>query len=161
VFCEVYINFLIVGHTHDDIDTLFGRWSYKLRANDYPTLSMHMKLFMDAEKQPIIPHLIEKIPSFKAFVDGYLCSGNDTLQGHTNAQQFKFYKDGNKWPMIQCKLWCINSEWLPKENGGIRLWLETMDGRPRVPSSSPVPLVPQRMKNFDEVAKDLGRFVNL
>ena len=31
VFKEVYINFLIVGHTHDDIDALFGRWSYKLR----------------------------------------------------------------------------------------------------------------------------------
>ena len=37
VFQEVtYINFLIVGHTHDDIDSLFGRWSYKLRGTDYP-----------------------------------------------------------------------------------------------------------------------------
>jgi hypothetical protein len=25
VFCKVYINFLIVGYTHDDIDALFGR----------------------------------------------------------------------------------------------------------------------------------------
>ena len=25
VFQEVYINFLIVGHTHDDIDAFFGR----------------------------------------------------------------------------------------------------------------------------------------
>ena len=27
VFREIYINFLIVGHTHKDIDALFGRWS--------------------------------------------------------------------------------------------------------------------------------------
>jgi hypothetical protein len=27
VFREVYINFLIVGHTHEDIDALFGRWN--------------------------------------------------------------------------------------------------------------------------------------
>jgi hypothetical protein len=44
---------------------------------------------------------------------------------------------------------------------GIQLWEETTDGRPKVPSSSLVPLVPKRMRNFDEVAKGLGRFVNL
>ena len=25
IFREVYVNFMIVGHTHDDIDALFGR----------------------------------------------------------------------------------------------------------------------------------------
>jgi hypothetical protein len=142
VFREVYINFLLVGHTHEDIDAMFARWSYKLRANDYPTLPMLMKSFMDAEKQLVIPHLIEEVPNFKAFVDDYLCSGNDALQGHTNAQQFKFYKDANGWPLMQYNLWCTNSEWLPKENGGIWLWQETADGRPKVRSGSPVPLVP-------------------
>jgi hypothetical protein len=77
---------LIVGHTHDDIDALFERWSWKLRANNYPTLPMLMKLFMDAKKQLVIPHLIEEVPNFEAFVDGYLYSDNDALQGHTNAQ---------------------------------------------------------------------------
>jgi hypothetical protein len=31
----------------------------------------------------------------------------------------------------------------------------------RCQSGSPVSLVPHRMKNFDEIAKGLGRFVNL
>jgi hypothetical protein len=70
------VNFLFIGHTHEDIDTMFGRWSRRLRENDYPTLPMLMKLFMDVETEP---HLIEEVPNFKAFVDGYLCSGNDTL----------------------------------------------------------------------------------
>jgi hypothetical protein len=161
VFREVYINFLLVGHTHEDIDTMFGRWSYKLRANDYSTLPMLMKSIIDVEKQPVIPHLIEEVPNFKAFVDGYLCSGNDALQGHTNAQQFKFYKGANGWPLMQYKLWYTNNEWLPKENGHIRLWQETMDGRSKVPSGPPVPLVPQRMRNFDEVVKGLAGFMNL
>jgi hypothetical protein len=112
VFCEVSINFLLVGHTHEDID-------------------------------------------------GYLCSGDDTLQGHTNAQQFKFYKDDNGWPLMQYKLWCIDSDWLPKENGDIRLWQGHVDGRPKVPSGSPVPLGPHRMRNFDEITKGLSGFVNL
>jgi hypothetical protein len=61
---------------------------------------------------------------------------------------------------MQYKLWCIDSEWLPKKNGGIWLGQEPTDGRPKVPSGAPVPLVPQRMRNFDEVAKGLGGFVN-
>jgi hypothetical protein len=50
VFRVVYINFLLIGHTHEDIDAMFGRWSYRLQANDYPTLPMLMKSFMDAER---------------------------------------------------------------------------------------------------------------
>ena len=91
VFQEVYINFLIVGHTHDDIDALFGRWSYKLKGTNYPTLSLLMKSFMDTESQPVIPHLIKEVPDFKKFVEGYLCTRRDALARHTNAQQFKFY----------------------------------------------------------------------
>jgi hypothetical protein len=78
-FHEVYVNFLLVGHTHENIDAMFGRWSRRLRENDYPTLPMPIKLFMDAKTEPVIPHLIEEVPNFKAFVDGYLCSGNDEL----------------------------------------------------------------------------------
>ena len=85
VFCKVYIN-LLVGHTHKDIDAMFGRWSYRLHTNDYLMLKMLMKSFMNAEKQLVIPHLIVEIPNFKAFVDGFLCTSNDTLEGHTNAQ---------------------------------------------------------------------------
>ena len=86
VFRKVYGNFLFVGLTHEDIDAMFRRWSYRLRANDYLMLPMLMKSFMDAEKQPIIPHLIEEVPNFKAFMDGFLCTHNDVLEGHTNAQ---------------------------------------------------------------------------
>jgi hypothetical protein len=84
MFYKVYINFLTVGYTHKDIDAMFGRWSYRLKANDYPTLPMLMKSFMDVEKQLVIPHLIEEVPISKAFVDGFLYTGNDALEGHTN-----------------------------------------------------------------------------
>ena len=82
----MYINFLIVGHTHDDIDALFGRWSYKLRGTDYSTLPLLMKSFMDTESRPVIPYLIEEVPNFKKFVEGYLCTRRDALAGHTDAQ---------------------------------------------------------------------------
>jgi hypothetical protein len=31
IFREVHVNFMLVGHTHDDIDALFGRWSMLLK----------------------------------------------------------------------------------------------------------------------------------
>ena len=85
VFQEVYINFLIIDHTHNDIDAHFDRWSYKLRRMDYPTLPLLMKSFMDIESQPVILHLIEEVPNFKKFVEGYLCTEHNALTGHTNS----------------------------------------------------------------------------
>ena len=45
--------------------------------------------------------------------------------------------------------------------GGIQLWQEIVDGRLKMPSGSLVPLVPHKMKNFNEVAKGLNGFINL
>ena len=59
------MNFLLVGHTHEDIDAMFGRWSCILRENDYPTLPMLIKSFMDVEPEPVIPQLIEEVPISK------------------------------------------------------------------------------------------------
>jgi hypothetical protein len=57
IFEEVFVSFLLVGHTHEDIDTTFGRWSMKLRENDYPTIPSLMKSFMlvDSKSHKIIP----------------------------------------------------------------------------------------------------------
>jgi hypothetical protein len=30
IFEEVFVSFLLVGHTHEDIEATFGRWSMKL-----------------------------------------------------------------------------------------------------------------------------------
>jgi hypothetical protein len=92
VFREVYVNSMLVGHTHEDIDALFGRWSMKLRKHDYPTVPLLMKSFMDGESIPAIPHLIEEVPDFKGFIDTFICKKGEALQRHTAAQAFKFYK---------------------------------------------------------------------
>ena len=70
IFCKVYVNFMMVGHTHDDIDALFGRWSMLLKKENFPTIPALMKSFMDVEAIPTIPHLIEEVPDFKSVIDG-------------------------------------------------------------------------------------------
>jgi hypothetical protein len=75
IFKEVFVSFLLVGHTQHDIDASFGRWSMKLREEDFPTIPLLMKSYMDLENVPIIPHMIEEVPNFKAFIKPYIQSG--------------------------------------------------------------------------------------
>lgn len=39
IFQEIYVSFLPVGHTHEDIDAFFGNLYIRFRANDAPSLS--------------------------------------------------------------------------------------------------------------------------
>ena len=116
---------------------------------------------MDTEYRPIIPHLIKEVPDFKKFVEDYLCIGHDALAGHTNAQQFKFYRNGNGWLLMQYMLLCTNNKCLSKEGGRIWLWKETKEGSPKVPHGDPMALKLQKMCGHDEVFKGLGGFLNL
>jgi hypothetical protein len=86
VFRKVYVNFMLVGHTHNDIDALFNRWNMKLRKLDYPTIPLLMNSFMDVESLPVIPHLIKEVLDFKGFIDSCICKKGDKLEGHTTAQ---------------------------------------------------------------------------
>jgi hypothetical protein len=92
IFEEVFVSFLLVGHMHEDIDATFGRWSMKLRENDYPTVPSLMKSFMlvDPKSHKIISLLIEEVPDFKDFINHFIARGRDKLIGHTRGQQFKF-----------------------------------------------------------------------
>ena len=58
IFCEFYVNFMLVGHAHDDIDALFGHSSMALRKESFPTIPHFMKSFMKNETISTIPHLI-------------------------------------------------------------------------------------------------------
>ena len=110
IFQEVYVNFILVGHTHEDIDALFGGWSMRLHKHDYPTVLLLMKSFMDDESIPMIPHLIEEVPNFKGFIDSCICKKGKTLEGYTTVQAFKFYRNPNSWPLMQYKRYCIDAE---------------------------------------------------
>jgi hypothetical protein len=100
VFQEVYMNYLLAGHTHDDINALFGRWSVRLQKHDYPIIPLLMKFFMDEESIPMIPHLIKEVPDFKGFIDSCICKKGNTFEGHTTAQAFRFYRNPNGWPLM-------------------------------------------------------------
>ena len=121
IFREVYVNFMIVGHTHDDIDALFGRWSMLLKKENFPTIPALMKSFMDVESIPTIPHLIEEVLDFKSFIEGAILNREEVLVGHTKPQQVKFYLDGTGCQRMKYKLFCTDVEWLGEGGAGIKM----------------------------------------
>jgi hypothetical protein len=108
---------MLVGYTHDDIDASFGRWSMKLCENDYPTIPLLMKSYMELDDILVIPSLIEEVLDFKSFVKPYV--SEDTLIGHTKGRQFLFYRGDNSNPLMRYKLRCMDENWQPVE--GIQL----------------------------------------
>ena len=104
IFKEVFVSFLIVGYTYDDIDASFGQWRMKLHEEDFPTIHLLMKSYMDLDHMPLIPHMIEEVPNFKAFIKSYMLKGGDRLVGHTKAQQFRFYIRDDGLSAMQFKL---------------------------------------------------------
>ena len=85
IFYEVYINFLIFDHMHNDFDLFFSRLRSKLRGIEYPILPLLMKSCMDIGSQSIILHLIEEVSDFKKFVESYLCIRHDAPEDHTSS----------------------------------------------------------------------------
>jgi hypothetical protein len=83
---EVIVSYMIVGHTHDDIDASFGRWSMKLRENDYLTIPALMKSYMELDKVPVTPHMIEEVPDFKKFIVPCIREGEGRLIGHNKGR---------------------------------------------------------------------------
>ena len=130
-----------------------------MKVNNYPTIPLVMKSFMDAESIPVIPHLIEEVPDFKGFISKFIASDDEALEGHTKAQQFKFYVDSSSIPWMQYKIHCTDGDWLPRDGVGIKLWKEDIAGRPILPSGTSLALIPERMKNLDEIVKGIAGFI--
>ena len=159
IFCEVYVNFMIVGHTYDDIDALFGRWSMLLKKENFPTILALMKSFMDVESIPTIPHLIEEVPDFKSFIEGAIVDKEEVLVGHTKPQQVKFYLDGTGCSRMKYKLFCTDVEWLGEGGAGIKMWKEDGQGRSLWPRGELVPVPQRTMRGVEDIERGLSGFV--
>ena len=66
------MSFLIVGHTHEDVNAMFGRFGQRLKIEDCRILSDLMASFMVVGDPTIVPSLIHEVADhFKEWVKGY------------------------------------------------------------------------------------------
>jgi hypothetical protein len=84
------MSFLMVGPMHNNINASFSHWSKKLYEEDIATIPPLMESYINLDNMPLIPHIIEEIPNFKAFIKPYMLKGMDRLVGHIKTQQFHF-----------------------------------------------------------------------
>ena len=91
IFKEVTVGFLIVGHTHEDIDAHFSYLSKLLKMKNMYVLSDLMKAFMDSQKMIAFIHeLVQEAADFKKFLQGYQHDGANKLIGLREMHLFKF-----------------------------------------------------------------------
>ena len=120
VFKTIQLGFLMVGHTHEDIDAMFSRFSEKLRVGQTFTLPHLMDTLRTSSTSCPTPFLLTQVPDFKNFCDGYLCEGQEALIVHSKPLQFFFFMDGET-PVMQYKVHVASPNWRPS-NGCILLW---------------------------------------
>ena len=109
VFKEVTIGFLIVGHTHEDIDAHFSYLSKLLKMKNTYVLADLMKAFMGSQKTiAFIPKLVQEVADFKKFFHDYQYDGTNKLIGLGEMHLFKFYVeekgDNMGWPIMRYKV---------------------------------------------------------
>jgi hypothetical protein len=156
---QVFVSFLMVGHTHDNIDASFKRWSMKLHEENFPTITLLMKSYIDLDHMLIIPHMIEEVPDFKVFIKPYMLKGVNRLVGHTKVQQFQFYMRDDCLPAMQFKLLYTSPIWGPDD--GILIWHQDNDEKCLLPDLDPKPCKPDPMRNGPEIIKDISGSLNI
>jgi hypothetical protein len=61
--------------------------------------------------------------------------------------------------MMKYKILYTDTDWLPKEGGGIKLWKEYEERRALWPCAEPTPLSVQSMKNIEEILRGITGFM--
>ena len=85
VFITIEVGFLLMGHTHEDIDGTYRRMSSNLKSTDIYFLSEMMDTYCTIEERWVFPPtLIDTVYEFKIFLNGYIEEGKYELVRHLN-----------------------------------------------------------------------------
>jgi hypothetical protein len=110
MFRKVKINFLLVGHTHENIDQMFSRFSVRLRRKQAWTLDEMMDVARECFTDGVTCEHTQKNYDFGAWMSGH---HNDCHQ-ISKQQAFKFFKDENGDVVMQHKQYSSSPVWLPE-----------------------------------------------
>ena len=116
-FAEVYLSFLLVGHTHEDIDQRFSVISGTLKRQDIDSLRELLELIKKGAshtKAFATSRHLEYVWDWKKFINSYLYTGPNTFVGISTKHHFKFYVKDKK-PFVQTKDYARDPVWEPME----------------------------------------------
>jgi hypothetical protein len=140
VFKKIQVGFLLVGHTHEDIDAYFSHLSKTLKNRNTFVVVDLMKSFMESHEMSFIPKFVQEVANFKSFIQGYLCDGPSRLIGLGDIHLFKFYIDEEGRLVMRYKESTTDKTWLPCNKPALHLWKADTDGKPMIPTGNPSPV---------------------
>ena len=116
-FTEIYLSFLLVEHTREDIDQRFSVISSTLKRHDIDSIQELLELIQKGashiEAFTTSRHL-EYVWDWKKFITPYLYRGPNTFIGISTKHHFKFYLKEKK-PFVQTKDYAWDPLWEPTE----------------------------------------------
>ena len=150
VFITIEVGFLLMGHTHEDIDGTYGRMSSNLKSKDIYSLPEMMDTYRKIEDKRVFPpRLIDKVYDFKSFLNGYIKEGKNALVGHLNVQYFQFIVL-NDVLVLRYKESIREVQWSEPVN----FWNVDDEGRPKLPTGNPSFLHPKENEVYLKELKE-------
>eukprot|EP00731_Ephydatia_muelleri_P017858 Em0010g956a len=152
IFRKVRLSFLPVGHTHEDIDQMFSRFSSYLNKNDAVTPGELMEALRKSYSPEPDVHVLEQseVFDFKAWIEPHL----EEMHNHVAPKHFIFkLVDGSL--VFKYKYWATDPKWEPY-NSSIQLFTNT-DISPTTLQS----LVPNiSALNLSQVVEDIDKLTD-
>lgn len=120
VFKEVKLGFMMVGHTHDDVDQMFSRFSVRLKNYNKAIVSLphFFTVLINAYTPTPRCEFMFQCMDWKSWLDQFSFHHDGTaLHGHLRPHQFHFLlsSDENNVKMIW-KRWARDDIWFPVNN---------------------------------------------
>ena len=107
VFEKIKIGFLMVGHTHEDVDQLFSRFSMYLNRKDAHSMPSLINAFEQSYSPAPTGVVMERMYN----VSDWLKKHIEKIEYHTMPHQFKITRDDSGKARIMYKIWSSDDSW--------------------------------------------------
>ena len=107
VFRKIKVSFLMVGHTHEDVDQMFSRYSTYLRRQDVFTMDCLTSSFENCYTPSPTAVVLDEMPD----VCRWLHTSIQDMAYHSKPHVFKFTRDSNGKAKMVIKKWSTDTEW--------------------------------------------------
>lgn len=129
---QIKVGFLMVGHTHEDIDQFFSCIARLLNKFKVLTLSQLIeKVNQVKRKDPVHAEILEHIFSIREWIDDFI----PDLHGHLKSYQFKFVAEG-EGVQFSYKKRSSSPEWISVDQTKYLIFQELPTGHPEMVDSS-------------------------
>ncbi|XP_070536890.1 uncharacterized protein [Ptychodera flava] len=108
---EIMMSFLMVGHTHEDIDQRFSKYSQKLKENDAKTMPELAKVLENStDPQPEIT-ILQTVWNIRDWLLPHL----EEIHNQSFPHVYRIYLASNGEVKVQYKNWSTDFNWQPED----------------------------------------------